>query len=147
MIYAAAFHIFHCFQVFGSICKIKFVMREHSPPSHTLPPGLFVPASLILIFLPRLPSPPSPRARESTHMADRPISSRAETPTSGCSLLRNSVFPSEQCQNPFWIATRLPRGFYRYKSCLNREAYCPLLHYTNDSLYFYMYKIHNLTYS
>lgn len=27
MIYAAAFHIFHCFQVFGSICKIKFVMR------------------------------------------------------------------------------------------------------------------------
>lgn len=35
MIYAAAFHIFHCFQVFGSICKIKFVMREHSLPSHT----------------------------------------------------------------------------------------------------------------
>lgn len=34
MIYAAAFHIFHCFQVFGSICKIKFVMREHS----ALPP-------------------------------------------------------------------------------------------------------------
>ena len=31
MIYAAAFHIFHCFQVFGSICKIKFVMRPHRP--------------------------------------------------------------------------------------------------------------------
>lgn len=43
MIYAAAFHIFHCFQVFGSICKIKFVMREHiltraipSPPCHSV---------------------------------------------------------------------------------------------------------------
>lgn len=34
MIYAAAFHIFHCFQVFGSICKIKFVMR----PTVSLPP-------------------------------------------------------------------------------------------------------------
>lgn len=31
MIYAAAFHIFHCFQVFGSICKIKFVMRPTIP--------------------------------------------------------------------------------------------------------------------
>lgn len=35
MIYAAAFHIFHCFQVFGSICKIKFVMR----PTVSLPPS------------------------------------------------------------------------------------------------------------
>lgn len=39
VIYAAAFHIFHCFQVFGSICKIKFVMREHTPRAcPTLPP-------------------------------------------------------------------------------------------------------------
>lgn len=37
MIYAAAFHIFHCFQVFGSICKIKFVMREHPVLSSPAP--------------------------------------------------------------------------------------------------------------
>lgn len=59
MIYAAAFHIFHCFQVFGSICKIKFVMREHiyshtyactysyppppSPPRVTPSPSRFPP--------------------------------------------------------------------------------------------------------
>jgi len=48
MIYAAAFHIFHCFQVFGSICKIKFVMREHSAllPTLRFPP----PACLITTF-------------------------------------------------------------------------------------------------
>lgn len=41
VIYAAAFHIFHCFQVFGSICKIKFVMRptpRRNPPSPRSPP-------------------------------------------------------------------------------------------------------------
>lgn len=38
MIYAAAFHIFHCFQVFGSICKIKFVMRPTTPDPAASPP-------------------------------------------------------------------------------------------------------------
>ena len=37
MIYAAAFHIFHCFQVFGSICKIKFVMRPTAPRRFVTP--------------------------------------------------------------------------------------------------------------
>lgn len=75
MIYAAAFHIFHCFQVFGSICKIKFVMREHSaaaPAVSAHHAAALAPCRRHL----------SPRARESTHMADRPISSYAETPTS-----------------------------------------------------------------
>lgn len=84
MIYAAAFHIFHCFQVFGSICKIKFVMREHSALS---------PSSLPPSSTPRVtPSPAHPRrrhlllrARESTHMADRSISSRTVNTETGCS--------------------------------------------------------------
>lgn len=49
MIYAAAFHIFHCFQVFGSICKIKFVMREHPVLSSPAPP----------FSVPRITPPPS----------------------------------------------------------------------------------------
>lgn len=80
MIYAAAFHIFHCFQVFGSICKIKFVMREHSalPPPAPAPPYP-VPARHTVTRAPRRRHLLL-RARESTHMADRSISSRAETP-------------------------------------------------------------------
>lgn len=83
MIYAAAFHIFHCFQVFGSICKIKFVMREHPAlPSRPLP----CPPAAPPFSVPRVTPPPSHPvvatfccAHESTHMADRSISSRAET--------------------------------------------------------------------
>lgn len=64
MIYAAAFHIFHCFQVFGSICKIKFVMR----------PTVLSPASAAFTT-PLDAHPAFLRAQpESTHMADRPIS-------------------------------------------------------------------------
>lgn len=77
MIYAAAFHIFHCFQVFGSICKIKFVMREH-PALPSLAPVL-CPARHTVTRAPRRRHLLL-RARESTHMADRSISSRAETP-------------------------------------------------------------------
>lgn len=58
MIYAAAFHIFHCFQVFGSICKIKFVMREHS----ALSPGP-VPCPRVSCRRPRTPSSPPFAAR------------------------------------------------------------------------------------
>lgn len=97
MIYAAAFHIFHCFQVFGSICKIKFVMREH--------PALPSPAPF---SVPRVTPPPRRRhlllrARESTHMADRSISSHAETPKPD--VVRRFLpstklsFSFEECQN------------------------------------------------
>lgn len=58
MIYAAAFHIFHCFQVFGSICKIKFVMREHSAP-----PPATVPRPRASRCHPRTPSSPPFAAR------------------------------------------------------------------------------------
>lgn len=60
MIYAAAFHIFHCFQVFGSICKIKFVMREHIY-SHTL--SLPLPSLSVTLASP-VASPPFAARRE-----------------------------------------------------------------------------------
>lgn len=64
MIYAAAFHIFHCFQVFGSICKIKFVMRPTVPSPASA--AFTTPLDAHPAFLRAQP--------ESTHMADRPIS-------------------------------------------------------------------------
>lgn len=71
MIYAAAFHIFHCFQVFGSICKIKFVMREHIYSHAQFPP----PMSLRHPRIPHRIATFCCAQREATHMADRPISS------------------------------------------------------------------------
>lgn len=77
MIYAAAFHIFHCFQVFGSICKIKFVMREHPALPTPLPP-FSVPR--VTPRHPRTPSSPPFAARTRVDAYGRSISSRAETP-------------------------------------------------------------------
>lgn len=69
MIYAAAFHIFHCFQVFGSICKIKFVMREHPAPSLSRPRFL----SRASRRHPRTPSSPPFAARARVDAYGRPV--------------------------------------------------------------------------
>lgn len=77
MIYAAAFHIFHCFQVFGSICKIKFVMREHIY-TYTYTYSFATPSLPVPRRHPRIPRRIATfrcAQREATHMADRPISS------------------------------------------------------------------------
>lgn len=77
LIYTATFHIFHCFQVFGSICKIKFVMRGSRSLSALSTPISSPPPLTALSETPIKPglreSPRRRASRESTHMAGRSI--------------------------------------------------------------------------